>query len=697
MKRVDTAGNRPRRVTRGVLMAAALFVAPGVWPLPATAREQAAPVATADPEATAAKAGTAATVPHVPLGILLERLPNKQDVRTYQTLRESARGAGGRSGAWRFVRGREVRYLSPQEALGQALDKNLTLSRSRLDADKARDAIDQAKAVFDPVFNLSIGNKISHRYDRKIDGRVFYKQLNESVVEHDPGDPTAGAVKLYKDRDYSANPDPNFSAVGPFTNEIVFGARDQADLREEITVSTKKLGTNENSPSITGTGSLTISQLLPWGPAITLTEVTTRKRTFHDELGKYWQAPWGSSWSASLYIPLPFTKNFGPHASADVAVKKAKIARDSRDWQVMADVNDILAQVDLTYWNLVQSLQQLQVTIENRRASEEQYQSTLRLFDLGRVTRLGKEQMEAERARTRVQEEMQWNAVLNASHALAILTENDEERMGSYLLLPAGFQERLGTALPVDAKQTTTVGLAIAAGLENNRVLKVSDSAVETSELEYAYRRNQARPDLSVSLGVSESQDNSIFGHKNLGQSLGQLANPDSRSTSAAVNYNYPVRKRHVRAGVDLAKASLEMSRLNRQALADSIAKRISDALADLFSSRKRHEKARRTEKMAAASLENAQQRWKVKGDISEMELVLKRRDLLTARLNAVTAAVDVKKAETALLAAQGTLPEILPVSTASSEFDRYRIGKLKESDAVPFFSSLRKRLAEVF
>ncbi len=617
----------------------------------------------------------------VPLGILLDRVPTKQDLNTYRILRNSIRNASKQSGAWNLVRNRQIRYLSPQEALGEALYKNLTLSRSRQNTAKAKEAVEQASAVFDPTFNLSFGNKVSHRYDRKIMGRVVYPKRNEVVVEHDPGALLTGEgqVKLYKE-----------DLAGPHENEIVFGARPAADVRESITVSKKKLGKNENSPSTTGTGSISISQLLPWGPSISLTSVTTRKRTFDDVMGMNWKAPWGTSWSASLYIPLPFTKNFGPYATADVAVKKAKIAKNSQDWLLQADINNILTQVDLSYWNLVQSLQQLRVTIQNQWATSKQYRNAKRLFGLKRMTRLGMEQMEAERARTRVQVEMQWNAVINASHALAVLTEGEQDRVGQFLLLPAGFQDRLKRFLPVDQAQ------AINIGLERNPLLMVNDFAVQTSELEYNYRRNQTRPDLAASVSYSEKQDNSIYGYNQLEKSLSHIHNPDSRSNSASVNYNYPVRKRYVRAGRDLAEAAKNISELNRQSVVDTISKGVSDALSDLYSSKKRLEMARSSQRLAGAALKKAQGQLEI-GNIKELELILKRRDLLNAHLSAVSAAVDVKKAETALLSAQGILPEALPGTTATNEFDRYRIQKLVNNNTVPYFSAITKRLRSAF
>ena len=74
----------------------------------------------------------------------------------------------------------------------------------------------------------------------------------------------------------------------------------------------------------------------------------------------------------------------------------------------------------------------------------------------------------------------------------------------------------------------------------------------------------------------------------------------------------------------------------------------------------------------AVASLERQQT---LAGTVSEDELILATRQLLSARLSLTGARVDAKQAESGLLYAQGTIAGALASQTASSQLDRNRIG----------------------
>jgi hypothetical protein len=85
----------------------------------------------------------------------------------------------------------------------------------------------------------------------------------------------------------------------------------------------------------------------------------------------------------------------------------------------------------------------------------------------------------------------------------------------------------------------------------------------------------------------------------------------------------------------------------------------------------------------AVASLERQQA---IAGTVSEDELILATRRLLSARLSLTGARVDAKQAESGLLYAQGTIAGSLASQTASSQLDRNRITMLSDAGLLSFF-----------
>jgi len=75
------------------------------------------------------------------------------------------------------LNGREVKYLSLSTAIMQALKKNFAITRSRLTSQDRQEAMLEAEAVFDPVFNVSIGHSEEDAHKREKWGTVYQKKF----------------------------------------------------------------------------------------------------------------------------------------------------------------------------------------------------------------------------------------------------------------------------------------------------------------------------------------------------------------------------------------------------------------------------------------------------------------------------------------------------------------------------------------
>lgn len=594
-------------------------------------------------------------------GLSLEFVPGDKDKATYKVLKETL--DENAEGVWSHLRERGVQYISPQEALARALRKNLSLRVGSAEAAKAAMAVQQADAVFDPTFVLDVGRSESMTYERKGFGPVYQRSFRATPTP--PGLP-------YLDIPTAGTPDPEINRIG------YLGPQDAGTVEKEFLYSKRQT----NGPSVSYAGGLTVSQQLPWGPQLRLTHGVSYRLVDYDDQGHSYDRPYGSSVGLNVFLPLPGTKNFGRFAPQDVAQEQARLARERGDLVLRGAIESTLLEVDMAYWGLVQSLENLMSAIENRKAAQEQADYAGRMLDLGRTTQYGKSQMDAELARARVLEESARDLLINASYTLAILVENDQEAARSAILLPAGYQERLLDEMAINSKDAREKALA------QRAAIKVGLVDINSRELNLRFRENQALPDVTVAGNFNQGQDNATYGYKGYADSLVNLTNPDSRSMGGSVTFVRAIGNRAANAQLAQAQEYANQSQLSVDSVRRDVVKEVDDALASVSSARTRKASARRNEELAAQTLGKLRNRAEAVGDVPELEITLKLRDLFKARTSRVSAQVDAKKAEVRLLAAQGVLAENLAQKTALDEFDQYRIQLLAESHAVPFFSA---------
>ncbi|MBF0180568.1 MAG: TolC family protein [Magnetococcales bacterium] len=611
---------------------------------------------------TAGNQETAAE-PATPVETLLDRVLTHQDHEVPKVIREVLDQLRD-SGAWREMDGgwnaESLVFIDPNQVLLAGLRKNLSLHRGSLDAARVGHAIQEAEAVFDPVFQLTLGHSASMQYDRKRTALMYYKYMAPSILEHDPG---IGGLALYDPR-----------KPGPHVNEIAFGEQKSSRQAEEIAVSTRQKG----NPFLTHSESLGISQQLPWGAVLNLTQTLTRKRNYDTVNDTRWHAPWGGSLEGQLMIPLPFTRNFGRLAPQDVAIKQAGLAKEGADWALRSQINRTLLQMDLAYWNLAERIEILLADVANQRVAKDVADAMARKLDAGRVTLYGKQQADAELARARTLITTGWKGVLEASHALAVLIEDDAEQLRNRVYLPMGFHARM------EESAKTRLGSEMLRAIKDHPDMQGKEAALRSNDLEVEFRKNQTRPDLAVNAAMAQSHDNSVYGYEHLGAALTHLDDPDKRTQKYGITFTRTLGNRAAETDHATAKLTREMNRVDRRALENGLSRALMDAAAGLSGAAARLETAQANEALARQAEQAGRRRWETMGDVSEVELVLKQRDLHRAILSQVTARMDLKRAESRLFAAQGSLAQALGHQNAMNDFDRYRLQLLSDSGALP-------------
>jgi outer membrane protein TolC len=301
--------------------------------------------------------------------------------------------------------------------------------------------------------------------------------------------------------------------------------------------------------------------------------------------------------------------------------------------------------------------------------------------------------VDAELQRVRVSEEAAWNAYIAASDALVELLNMDP----STLLVPVAYSKALNERMGYEAAN------AAAVGLENRPELRSAAVATKIARIMVKFQRQQARPDVSVTGSVTLSQTQVAngdgfrgaggTGFGDIGDSLANVFRRDVQDESYSALYQRSLFHRGENARVAEAETALDKQKLDVRSLENRIKNDVNDALARLDS-------ARAAVEAAKSRLENSRKAYEVTldlqkaGRVTEFEMISKNQDLYGAEYALNTVLANYKQAETQLLFAQGVLAARYPERTAPNEFDKYRLGLLRASNALQFFGEGKEKKA---
>ncbi len=590
-------------------------------------------------------------------------LENEQEIQAMIRREVSqTEGMAGRFGA------KQLLELDPREAALRALDRNLAIQRSQVAERISKAALLEAKAVFDPVLLLSFSFDRSETFTR---------------IERDQRFRPATRVDD-QDRDVVGSEDP----VDPRSPLAVFV--DPQVTRDE---STRVVASQESitGPTETFTYDLALEQPLPWGTSLELFYQAIDQDTFfvnnpnvfinnpNPPLALISSGSFDRSWVSSLLarfsLPLPGSKDFGPYAEQEVAIKRADYGKERAFWEVEAEINNTLLAVDLAYWDLTNSLLSLHRTIENRKGVEKLLELTRRLFDLREATNYDLAQVQAELARLQGEEERAWNNYVLTSDALVQALDLP----ASNLLLPTGYSGAFGKAFSVPEAQVTASHTA------GNPERLAATVDVKTAHLEQRRRAVRTRPDLNFVAEAEFRQSNRRFGYESFGESLENIVDPDIITQTYSVEYLYPWGNRAVKAAFAQARADTAKQQFIERETENRLQRTLDNARIELISATERVAITARNVRLAelayGKSIDQQQAR-----RVTEYEIVQQSADLLAARLNHIAALTERKQAEARLLATVGILGRLYPQRLAQTDLDRYRLSLLEANGVLQHF-----------
>ncbi len=565
--------------------------------------------------------------------------------------------AQGGAGTLGHLRGRALIDLSIHGASEAAQGKNLQNQASQQDKELATESLRESQAAFDPLLNLSGGYTRVDTYDRS----ESITRERSTGVTFAPISTTPGAVPPPVDEEGTQGTlEESFGTLICVTVDEALVNAEQWSLQTQSST-LREFASFSGTPSEAWDFTFGAAQLFPWGSSLEaqFQSIHRIKEFFNldpfgllqplsleDPIGQDSRFPWTTSFLAAFTTPLPFSRNFGPYGFfPKVGVMLSERRNRQADWVVAARTNSVLRDVDGAYWELVRSIKQLQITIEQRKVLESLVQHAQVLFQAGAVTAYDKAQVDAEFEGLRNQEQTAWNNYIAASNTLVDLLDYE----GDQVILPVHYSNELKTPVTVDS------GAAFTAAMEHRPEIKLSQLDVESSDILFKHRKVQTLPDLSLSAGVFLNQSDAVLGYEDWTDSFGNVFDPDQENFFVAVNFRIPLGNRAVKSALSQARIRRDQATDQNQQTVNAVIQELNTVIAAIYSTEA-------TKTQTKINLELAQLAYHKasglidQGLITNFELLRKLTDLFTARSAYINTLVDHKKTRAQLLAAQGVL-----------------------------------------
>ncbi|MGD0092121.1 MAG: hypothetical protein ABSE73_19580, partial [Planctomycetota bacterium] len=319
----------------------------------------------------------------------------ENEQKLHDMVKQAAAGTDAKTARKSLV-GRTARTISAPLAVLKGIERNLTIQSQGKTEDITRFAIQEAKAVYDPVFTVT-GTWAAHtQYNRSAVVPTFNRPTVQTT------DANGNVINVL---DMTGQATPKFPM-----QQIVFSSPRPAGIVMKRQVASETLA---NGPLQTNTGRLEIDQQLPWGPSVFITLASQEQAQFFDDgpnpalnqqiqalntvladptksaddkaaasalqqqlislykqsyqKGENYGRPWSSSAVLGGVIPVPCFKDWGKYAGAEVGLKLAELSNDSAFWDTKNVISLTLLQVDHAYWDLAGTLEGLRAATENRR------------------------------------------------------------------------------------------------------------------------------------------------------------------------------------------------------------------------------------------------------------------------------------------------------------------------------------------
>lgn len=593
----------------------------------------------------------------------------------------------------------EVREIALREAAMIALERNITLKRADLAKAMTERTLQEARAVFDPVFGVTTTASFTRSFKR-VNHTDRWKPHTERVLVG-----RSDSKGLF-DCTYEKALDSSGDDRGKACHVITFGTpvmtRRGIEPRPRSPVIAIQFNKDRpegyypddvvaNDPAKTapaGTGNfsagLSVFQQLPWGSSVNLTLALLHQQRYfglnsqnglEPTYGTYGR-PFFSNMTIAATVPLPGTKNFGAMASAEFGIKTASLSIQAAELDLRGTLNDVLFEVDSLFWSLVGTVLRLQSANDALYMARSLHERVERRVAEGAASEGDRRQADAQYARMQSNQQAIYQSYVTLSGQLA---QRLDVAQANVLLVPVGFLKPLSMA-PVRIRQPERI-------LESPTYQRQA-LAVRIAGLVHAQRVAQTRPDLSMTGNLQLRQSGS-FGYADIYNSLAHLIDTDSVTATLGFALNYPIGNRAARAGAARSGLEIERQELLLRKVAEASRNDFENAKIRMSGARARLPIAKRAIDAAAEVYERSE-RLEEAGLAGAYETLSKLTALLDAESSYIQALVDLRQSESALLNSMGAMAEYFGLRTAQTPADEARLNYLRQSGDLQYWGGPR-------
>lgn len=573
-------------------------------------------------------------------------------------------------GPFYSYQGSAVNVLSPSEVALRVLANNLDIQNSKADSELAAQVLMEAAAVFDPVLTLDIGLDRTESFERTINGTVIETVFNPQYADPNTGLPAGPGEIILPD---AVQQETGIESI-TFNN---LQADNESVDDTDVFVSKDSANGAVNALSMTAT----LEQQTPWGARFSLSLGTLNKKSFYDNAGHSYDAPWASEMLFNIELPLG---DMGENSSAALNTRIATIESDRQQWVVKERVNSLLKVASQAYLALVESSQNLLIRQRTYSQTRAQFDATKKRYDRRTATTYELAQIEGELNLRRTQVNSAASGYLVASDTLLSLITDNAQLMQGRVLAPSGYSSWLNSYYDVDD------AAALQSAKANRALLQDDKLKVQKANASYQTAQLRSRPDIVLSAELGMQQNGSIIGYESLVDSLSSVFDPDTSTQRLGLTYNYPFKNTARKSQQTVRELQLQDAKLAEQLSLRTVEQEVRESLNQLSTAK--HLQSQVLQSLDASSRSwDSLQRLARNGQANQNELINGLRALQAAELAVLSANLDIKRAELAVIAANGTLSKVYANWTARNEFEVQRIAWFDQQANLQFFGGVKK------
>ncbi len=399
------------------------------------------------------------------------------------------------------------------------------------------------------------------------------------------------------------------------------------------------------------------SQALPTGGSFSLD--FTGYKTSTNRTGQTINPRYGTTLRFNFNQPL--LRNFGPKMSRReilVAVNNLGVSEE----QLRRTLTDTVYNVESAYWNLVYSLENLEVRRQSLRLAQDLLEKNQRSVEVGTMAPMDVLSARAEVA-TREADIIQAETEV----------ESRADQLKVLLNIPADGDGAVEVLLPKDKPtfelKRYDLDEALAVAVQNRTDLAISRIGLKTQEINLSYARNQALPDLSLSASFSSPgvdgtriiyDGNPIFGNiidtipGGIGGAFEQTAKFKYPNWNIGMTLSLPLANVFSNAALAQAKLNMKQAMLEIENQKQQVYLEIKNAVRSVEANHKRILAYTTARELAEQKLAAEEEKRRVGLSTNYMVLQMQR-DLASARISELNVVIAYNVSLAALERSMGT------------------------------------------